>query len=189
MTPLEHLTKQLRENFIVVFMEAMKKSQEFLEKTMRRVLLNMLYNDYFYEKRMTHSNVTLFSVTFECVTLFSVSSGYFVATIMESLKQLLEFLLRRRESHLKVSINSTVGFSSYLHGSFYVCVQPMRGDIALYRHLSLAGRIHKIIPDIPGTHNTVARMLINNAEKVMEPVIIQSKTSSLPLKYKHGCLT
>ena len=31
-------------------------------------------------------------------------------------------------------------------GSFCVCDQPMRDDITLYRHLSLAGLIHKMIP-------------------------------------------
>ena len=30
--------------------------------------------------------------------------------------------------------------------AFYACVQPMRDDITLYSHLSLAGCIHKMIP-------------------------------------------
>ena len=31
-------------------------------------------------------------------------------------------------------------------GSFCVCAQPMRGDVTLWRCLSLAGHIHKLIP-------------------------------------------
>ena len=33
-------------------------------------------------------------------------------------------------------------------GSFGICAQPMRDDVTMYRHLSLAGRIHKMIPEI-----------------------------------------
>ena len=31
-------------------------------------------------------------------------------------------------------------------GSFCVCAHPMRDNVTIYRHFSLAGRIHKIIP-------------------------------------------
>ena len=33
-----------------------------------------------------------------------------------------------------------------MQGSFCVCPQPMINDVTLYRHLPLAGSIHKMIP-------------------------------------------
>ena len=32
-------------------------------------------------------------------------------------------------------------------GSFCVCAQPVRDDVTMWRHLSLAGRTHKMIPE------------------------------------------
>ena len=42
----------------------------------------------------------------------------------------------------------TISMTTDNQGSFCVCAQPMRDDVTLQRRLSLAGRIHKMIPAI-----------------------------------------
>ena len=48
-------------------------------------------------------------------------------------------------------------------GLFGICTQPMRDDVTMYRHLSLTGCIHKMIPEsLTGPNNIVhSQMLMN----------------------------
>ena len=43
-------------------------------------------------------------------------------------------------------ISSLMCCSDYIHGPFSVYAQPMREDVTLWHHLSLAGCIHEMIP-------------------------------------------
>ena len=45
--------------------------------------------------------------------------------------------------------------SVFMQGLFCVCAQPMRGDVTLQSRLSLAGRMHNIIP----VHMQVTRVV------------------------------
>ena len=47
---------------------------------------------------------------------------------------------------------STIQIMLIFHGSFCVCTQPIRDDVTMWRHHSLDGRIHKMIPPFSGQY-------------------------------------
>ena len=56
-----------------------------------------------------------------------------------------------------------------MQGSFCACVQPMRGNFTMQRHLSLAWSIRKMIPeDVTYFNSLIGKTWLNSLENIMQ---------------------